>query len=228
MKVTAIILAAGNGSRMKSNIKKQYMMLNGKPVMVHAIKAFEKSSVDDIVVVSSPGEEAVCEKIIKDYSINKVKCVVAGGKERYDSVFNGLKQCLDSEYVLIHDGARPLIDIDTIERCISETVKEKACIVAVPVKDTIKIIGEDGKVDYTPQRDKVWSVQTPQAFETDIICEAYNKMMSDENKSGITDDAMVVEKYTTWKISIVEGEYTNIKVTTKDDILVAEKFFEKN
>ena len=224
--ITAIILAAGNGSRMNSNVKKQYMEIAGKPVIWHAINSFESSDVDEIILITGENEIEYCKKLVNDSGFKKVTGIVAGGKERYDSVYRGLCECSGAKYVLIHDGARPLIETDTINECIRQVKIKKAVVVAVPVKDTIKIVGDNGNVVDTPKRDKLWSIQTPQAFEFDLIKQSYKKMYED-NAEGITDDSMVVEKYSDRQVYITEGKHTNIKITTSEDISVAELFLKK-
>lgn len=232
-KVKAIILAAGTGKRMNSSVKKQYMDLLGEPVICHTIRAFDRSDVEEIVLVVGKDDVESIKELIKDRDYSKKVSVVAGGRERYDSVYEGLKCCEDSGYVLVHDGARPIIAIDTINRCIEEVREKKACIVAVRMKDTVKMVSEDGSVESTPDRNVLWSVQTPQAFEYNLLKNAYDKMyrakdgVDCEKGINITDDAMVIEVFGNEKIWVVEGEYTNIKITTPDDILSAENFLKK-
>lgn len=218
-KISAIVLAAGNGSRMKSETKKQFMEIEGKPIVCYSLEAFEKSMVDQIILVTNQDALNYCKKEIVDrYDYSKVTDVVAGGSERYESVYNGLKK-VTGEIVLIHDGARPLVNDFIIEKSIKGAKEYQCCVVGVPVKDTIKVVGESKVIEETPDRSKLWSTQTPQAFQTSIVKEAYEKMMSD-SQEGITDDAMVVEKYSEHQVYFVEGEYSNIKVTTPEDISV--------
>lgn len=223
MKVTAIILAAGNGSRMKSNIKKQYILLAGKPILWHTINAFENSAVDDIVLVTGKDDIELCEEIVQASHFKKVSKIVTGGDERYESVYNGLKCVIDTDIVLIHDGARPFVTEEIISRNIIAAQSDGACVTGVSVKDTIKIADEDNNVHHTPDRNTVWSVQTPQSFVYDLIKNAYDKMF-DTGVFDVTDDAMVVEKYTDHKVRIIQGDYSNIKITTPDDLIVGENF----
>ena len=198
---TAIVLAAGSGSRMKSNVKKQFMDMLGKPLIYYALKQFEESMVDEIILVT--GEDAISyckEEIVDAYGFSKVKKIVAGGKERYHSVYNGLKE-VKGHYVLIHDGARAFIDQDIIERAMSGVKEYKACVIGMPVKDTIKVIDEEGYAAATPDRSTLWQVQTPQCFVTEEIIAAYDKMM-ETSRAGITDDAMVMEQYGARKIKL--------------------------
>ncbi len=227
MKFTAIVLSGGKGTRMNSDIHKQYLLLNQKPVLVYALEAFEKSPVDDVILVTGEGEEEYCRKEIVDaYGLKKVTRIVAGGKERYHSVFHGLLAVTDSDYVLIHDGARPFVTIEIIARAMEMVQKKQACVVGMPVKDTIKIADKAHVVKKTPNRSNVWMVQTPQAFSYPLIYRAYSQMMLQED-DAITDDAMVVEKMCKVPVTLVEGDYKNIKITTPEDLLIAEAFLKK-
>lgn len=225
---TAIILAGGRGSRMQSDIPKQYIQLGGRPLLFYTIDAFEKcSDIDDIILVASDEYMEYCRfEIVEKYNLKKVSSIVVGGKERYDSVFQGLKQVHDRNIgnVLIHDGARACVNEDVIKRCIDGAGQYQACIAAVPVKDTIKVADAEGIASHTPDRKMLWQIQTPQAFQTALIYEAYKKMYADVQKGNITDDAMVVEKYTDADVKLVMGDYHNIKVTTPEDLDIAKLF----
>ena len=229
-KITAIVLAAGSGSRMKSKTKKQFMEIKGKPVIWYSLFEFEKSRVDEIILVTGKEDIDYCKKeIVEKYNLKKIKNVVAGGSERYESVYNGLKE-VTGNIVLIHDGARPLINNEIIERSIEGTIKSDACVVGVPVKDTIKRANKVGYIIDTPNRSELWITQTPQSFKTDLVKMAYKKMKEELEKGNtnlnITDDAMVVEEFTTNQVRFVQGDYKNIKVTTPEDIDIAELFIE--
>lgn len=229
-KITAIVLAAGSGSRMKSKTKKQFMEIKGKPVIWYSLFEFEKSRVDEIILVTGKEDIDYCKKeIVEKYNLKKIKNVVAGGSERYESVYNGLKE-VTGNIVLIHDGARPLINNVIIERSIEGTIKSDACVVGVPVKDTIKRANKEGYIIDTPNRSELWITQTPQSFKTDLVKMAYKKMKEELEKGNtnlnITDDAMVVEEFTTNQVRFVQGDYKNIKVTTPEDIDIAELFIE--
>ena len=229
-KITAIVLAAGSGSRMKSKTKKQFMEIKGKPVIWYSLFEFEKSRVDEIILVTGKEDIDYCKKeIVEKYNLKKIKNVVAGGSERYESVYNGLKD-VTGNIVLIHDGARPLINNEIIERSIEGTIKSDACVVGVPVKDTIKRANKEGYIIDTPNRSELWITQTPQSFKTDLVKMAYKKMKEELEKGNttlnITDDAMVVEEFTTNQVRFVQGDYKNIKVTTPEDIDIAELFIE--
>ena len=233
MKVGAVCLAAGQGKRMESKIQKQYLLLEDKPVLFYSLKAFQESKIDEVVLVVAKGEEEYCKKeIIEKYSFTKVKKIVVGGKERYHSVYQGLMQMEGADYVLIHDGARPFLTEEIIERCITGAVNYHACVAAMPVKDTIKLADDKGFIDSTPERSKVWQIQTPQSFYFPYIKSAYDKLMEaeekEENSVPITDDAMVIETFMDLKVRLVHGSYENIKITTPEDLVIAKAFLKKS
>lgn len=225
---TAIVLAAGQGKRMNTKVHKQYLMLEGKPILYYPLHAMEESFINDIVLVVGQGEEEYCRaEIIEKYGFTKVRAIVEGGKERYHSVANGL-QVIDwkCDYVFIHDGARPFVNQLILERAYDSVVINKACIVGMPVKDTVKIADDTGCVESTPPRAKVWQVQTPQVFEKGLIRSAYQQLIEKEQNLlqqgvAITDDAMVVEYFTQIPVKFVEGSYQNIKITTPEDLMIA-------
>ncbi len=228
-KTSAVVLAAGNGSRMHSKVKKQYMEVNGKPLIFYALQKFQESFIEEIVLVVSKGDIEYCQKeIVEKYNFSKVKKIVEGGKERYDSVRNGLHALSsDTRYVMIHDGARPFITEDILERALNGARENKACVVGMPVKDTIKIIDENKFAIETPNRSLLWLVQTPQTFEYKLILDLYDQLeeKSEELKKkgiNITDDAMVVETLSDVRVKLIEGSYNNIKITTPEDIRTAE------
>ena len=233
----AIILAGGKGSRMKSDIPKQFLKLNDIPMICYSIETFEANdNIDRIVVVTSADYIGYMEKIIRSQGYKKIIAVVEGGRERYDSVYSGLN-CIrekvneaqqgrqkDKNYVFIHDGARPCVTDSIVNACMHDVKIYNACVAAVPVKDTIKVVDAEGIAVNTPDRSTLWQIQTPQVFESELILEAYDKLYCDIDKKGITDDAMVVEKYMNTKVKMTLSEYTNIKATTPEDILVTEVF----
>lgn len=230
---TAIILAAGQGKRMNSDVHKQYLLINDRPILYYSLKAFENSFIDNIVLVVGKGEQEYCKKeIVEKYGIQKISAIVEGGKERYHSVAYGLRAInWNCDYVFIHDGARPFVDNEILNRVYHEVIISKACVVGMPVKDTIKIADSDECVDSTPDRNRVWQVQTPQVFDKRIILESYEKLLSEEsdlisNGVSITDDAMVLEYYTDCKIKLVMGSYQNIKITTPEDLEIAKVFMD--
>lgn len=225
-KTTAIVLAAGKGKRMQSDIPKQYLKINDKPILYYTLKQFEESRViDEIIVVTGKGEEDYCrEEIINKYGFKKVTNIVTGGKERYHSVYCGLQKIQqETEYVFIHDGARPFVTEEILERAKECVETYKACVVGMPVKDTIKIVNEEQQVENTPDRSRVWMVHTPQVFERKLIQTAYEKIMQQEDDS-VTDDAMVVEKMMGYPIQLIEGSYQNIKITTPEDLEIAKLY----
>ncbi len=234
MKTVAVVLAAGSGSRMKTDVKKQYMEIGGKPLVYYSLKAFEESIIDDIVLVVSRGDvDYVKNEIVKKYGFDKVTAVVEGGLARYHSVRLGLQAAdPNCDYAFIHDGARPFIDRDIIMRSFQAVKEYKACVVGMPAKDTIKISDEKGFAASTPDRNLMWTVQTPQVFSYKMILELYQRLDREEGDLmakgiNITDDAMVVEYYTDTKVKLVEGSYDNIKITTPEDIAVAEAIIDR-
>lgn len=225
-KCTAIVLAAGQGKRMQSKIQKQFLEIQGRPVLYYSLQCFQESPlIRDIILVT--GEEMISyckEEIVDKYGFSKVSEITAGGKERYDSVYAGLLACEeDTDYVFIHDGARPFITAEIIERGLASVMETGACVVAMPVKDTIKLSDADGFVRETPDRSYVWNVQTPQIFSYSLIRKAHESIRK-RDMGNITDDAMVVEQETGVKVRLSEGSYQNIKITTPEDLAVAEAF----
>ena len=226
MKSIAIILAAGSGKRFNAEKKKQFVELFNKPLLYYSLKAFSESNTDDIIVVTSKDDiDFVREDIVKKYGFTKVTSIVEGGAERYDSVYNGLKVC--SGYIcLIHDSARAMISVELINRCIEETLKYRAVVPAVTPKDTIRVRNAEFGGE-TIDRNTLCIIQTPQCFDIALIKSAFEKLYKTDYKNlGITDDAMVVEKFTDTKVRLIEGDYKNIKVTTPEDIVIAKAFLD--
>lgn len=203
---TAIVLSAGQGKRMGAGIQKQYIQLQGKPIVYYALETFQKSEIiDEIIMVVGEGQEEFCRQdIVEQYGLNKVSKIVEGGAERYHSVRNGLQEIEHDGYVFIHDGARPFVTEEIIERVYDAVCEYDACVVGMPVKDTIKIVDEEGYTKETPNRRFVWQVQTPQVFDCALVKEAYAKLMQSDN-TQITDDTMVVETMLGKKSKLVEG-----------------------
>lgn len=232
MKTIAIVLAAGQGKRMNSKKAKQYLLLQDKPILYYSLKAFQESRIDHIILVTGAADrDYVRQEIVEKYGFTKVSSIVEGGKERYHSVYNGLqaaKQCTSGEsYVFIHDGARPFVTEDMIEQAYACVKEERACVIGMPVKDTIKIADEAGYAANTPKRSLVWMIQTPQVFALSLITGAYEELIAGEEQLlqdgvQITDDACVVELFTDCRVKLVEGSYENIKITTPEDLKVAE------
>ncbi len=230
---TAIVLAAGAGKRMQSAVAKQYMLLKEKPILWYALDAFEKSNIiHKVILVVGAGEISYCRKeIVEKYAFSKVAEVIEGGAERYLSVWEGLKTLKPQEgnFVFIHDGARPFINEKIIEDAYKAVKQYGACVVGTPVKDTIKVVDEEEFAVQTPNRKTLWAVQTPQVFEEKLIYDAYKNLVKNLDslkKQGveITDDAMVVETMSGQKVKLVKGTYENIKITTPEDILIAQSF----
>lgn len=221
---TAIVLAAGQGKRMRTKVHKQYLLLQGRPVLYYALKAFQDSDlIDEIYLVTGHGEEVYCEEnIVKPYGFTKVTRILEGGAERYHSVWNALKH-VGEGYVFIHDGARPFISQEIVTRAYKSVLDHDACVVGMPVKDTIKIADDMENVAETPERSKVWLVQTPQVFDTALVKEAYRRLM-EQKETAVTDDAMVVETFMKHPVKLVRGSYENIKITTPEDLKIGEVF----
>ena len=224
-KCTAIVLAAGQGKRMHSKVQKQFLEIGQKPIVYYSLHCFQESPrIQEIILVTSKEMIPYCEKeIVEKYGFGKVTRIVEGGKERYDSVYAGLKACKDTDFVFIHDGARPFITVEMVERGYQAVVKTGACVLGMPSKDTVKLADEEGYIKETPDRKIVWNIQTPQIFSYDLIRGAYESIRK-KDMTGVTDDAMVVEQETGTKILLVEGSYQNIKITTPEDLAIAEAF----
>lgn len=222
---TAIVLAAGQGKRMHSKIQKQFLEIGGKPILYYSMECFQKSPlIQDIILVTGEDMISYCQsEIVEKYGFTKVCKVTAGGKERYDSVYAGLLCCQDTDYVYIHDGARPFVTEEMIQRGYEAVKRTNACVMGMPSKDTVKLADPSGYIKETPDRKIVWNIQTPQIFSYDLIRGAYESIRK-KDMSNVTDDAMVVEQETGTKILLVEGSYQNIKITTPEDLAVAEAF----
>jgi len=220
-RVGAIIVAAGRGRRM-GGVDKVFALLGGKPVLARVIDAFQGcDSIDQIVVVVSRENLEKCRQLVAEPGWSKVIEVCAGGRRRQDSVAAGLSRLSQCQWVVIHDGARPLLTVDLIERGLEAARETGAAVAAVPVTDTIKVAGDDRLVQQTLPRRNLWAVQTPQVFRFDIIAEAY-RQAEDE----ATDDASLVEQLG-YKVKLYMGSYDNIKVTTPDDLALAETLWQK-
>lgn len=232
--VTAIVLAAGVGSRMKSEKAKQFLEVAGHEVLYYSLRTFdEHPEVDAIVLVTKEEFAEHCRKeLVERYQFAKVHNICIGGKERYDSVYQGLSaiETEENDIVLIHDGARPFVTAGMISASIACARECGACTVGVPAKDTIKIVDEDRYGTETPERKFVYQIQTPQTFQVPLLRRAY-EMMYEAKRNGdnrnITDDTMLVEQYTGTRCKVVEGAYENIKITTPEDMAIAEIFVEK-
>lgn len=225
--ISVVIVAAGLGRRMKSNINKQYLLLKEKPIVAHTIEKFENNKyVDEIILVTKDDEKEYCRiNVVEKYNYKKIKTIVSGGSQRQDSVYNGLKLCNDkTRVVLIHDGVRPFIKTEEINEIIKETLRSDACVIGVKVKDTIKIINDKNEIIDTPNRENLWAVHTPQGFSYRLILEAHKKSQS----QGwiVTDDSMLVERLGR-KVTMIEGSYENIKITSPEDLYIAESILDR-
>ena len=221
-KVGAVIVAAGESQRM-GGIDKVFVLLGGKSLLARTTHAFQECRlIDQIVVVVSGGKEEQCRRLVPAEEWSKVSDVCAGGRRRQDSVAAGLKRLDQCHWVVIHDGARPLVTVDLIERGLEAAKETGAAVAAVPVTDTIKVAGDDRIVRETPPRQNLWAVQTPQVFRINIITEAYQRANGEA-----TDDATLAE-HLGYKVKLYTGSYDNIKVTTPDDLILAEALWQKH
>lgn len=226
-KVIAVIPAAGQGSRMGSAVKKQYLRLVDKPVLRHTLDVIEQCSViDGIILVVSPGEEAICQDMINQgHALSKIMAVVPGGNHRQTSVYYGL--CAlpeDTELALIHDGARPLVRPQEITSVIEVARDMGAAALAVQVKDTIKVVNQENIIVATPQRETLWAVQTPQVFRYPLIMQAHRQAL--DRGYYATDDCALVEALGV-PVKLVPGSYENLKITTPEDLVLAEAFLKR-
>lgn len=229
---TAIILAGGSGKRMKSEMAKQFILLHGRPMVYYSLKAFAESPVDSIVLVTSEQDLDYCQKeIIEKYNIPKVYGIVSGGKERYHSSVNGvLASPACSDYLLIHDSARPCITNEIIINCMEQVIKVGNGTTGVRAVDTICQTNDKNQIIKIPNRNSLWSIQTPQCFVYRDIKKAQENLMekepmlSKEEKKSITDDVAVIQKFLGREVFIFEGSYENMKVTNPADISKAEGY----
>ena len=218
--VSAIILAGGKGKRMGKDISKQFILVKDKPIIYYTIKMFSDCKlIDEIILVLPKDEIENCKKeVLEKYSL-KVDKIIEGGKERQDSVYNGLKALKNSDIVLIHDGARPFVSEKIILEGIENAKKYGAAAPGVMPKDTIKVKDELSFSKETLKRESLIAIQTPQVFKKDIIVKCHERVR--EDNISVTDDTMVVEKYG-YKVYLYDGDYTNIKVTTPEDLILCE------
>ncbi|MEQ2678934.1 2-C-methyl-D-erythritol 4-phosphate cytidylyltransferase [Enterocloster citroniae] len=239
---TAVVLAAGKGARMGTQTAKQYLEIGGKPVVVHALEAFQASPlIDEIILMTDAQHVGYCSReMIPAYELSKVSTVGAGGNERYESVWKALCTVMDRDekedevlwadrkngYVFIHDGARPFVTTDIIARAYEDVCRWDACVVGMPVKDTIKRVDEKGFVVDSPNRSLIWQAQTPQVFSVPLITKAFERQLR-EDCTHVTDDAMVVEAQMGVRVHMTNGSYENIKITTPEDLLIAEAILKK-
>lgn len=223
MFVSVIIAAAGNSTRYGTGNSKQFLLLEGVPVLIKSVQAFEQiDEVKEIIITARKQDFDVIEGLLQQYNIKKVKSVVEGGATRQDSIAAAVKKVSEeTEIIAVHDGARPLVSKETIIGVIEKAVEKGAAACAVPVKDTIKIIDSSGKIVTTPDRASLRAVQTPQVFDFALYKEAIDKAVSESKQ--YTDDCQLIESMG-HPVYLTDGDYENIKITTPDDLLVAEKF----
>lgn len=224
--VAAVIVAAGTGSRFGGPVNKPYLSLNGRPVLVWVLDVFENLGfIQEIVVVVRPEELERCQALVSKYCFQKVKRIAPGGIRRQDSVYRGLQNLSEkAELVAVHDGARPLLTPALLERTVMGAQNYGAAVAAVPLKDTVKISDQEDFVQSTPDRSRLWAVQTPQVFRRQILQTAYSKAL----KKGLnaTDDAFLVEQ-AGFKVKLITGDYDNLKITTPEDMLIAEEILKR-
>ncbi|MFH0348703.1 2-C-methyl-D-erythritol 4-phosphate cytidylyltransferase [Bacillus vallismortis] len=220
MSYDVVILAAGQGKRMKAGRNKLFIELKGDPVIIHTLKVFDSHRpCEKIILVINEREREDFQQLLTNYRFQTVIELVAGGDERQHSVYKGLKTVKQEKIVLVHDGARPFIKHEQIDELVDEAEQAGAAILAVPVKDTIKRV-QDLQVSETIERSSLWAVQTPQAFRLSLLMKAHAEA---EHKGFLgTDDASLVEEMEGVSVRVVEGRYTNIKLTTPDDLTSAE------
>lgn len=221
IKNAAVIVAAGSGTRMGTDIPKQFLNVLGKPVISYTLNQFNSNvNIDEIVIVTKEEYISFCQNLVKDMEFAKVTSIVTGGATRQQSVFNGINAVSDDvKNVFIHDGARPMISDQTITKCALALESNSSCAVGVPMKDTIKYSDNGKFIDRTVDRSRLWQIQTPQCFDKNLVIK-YHKMAFEEGFEA-TDDCMLFEHYGE-KIALVEGEYENIKITSPQDIFVME------
>lgn len=231
--VYAVVLAAGRGSRMGTEKKKQFLSLLGKPVCAYSIMAMaEHPLVDSVIVVTGEEDTAEIKEIIADLGLKRDIAVVTGGRERYHSVYQGLSALQEkasfSSIVLIQDAARPMLTEKLITDSIEGVAAYGAVVAGMPVKDTIKILDDENYTVSTPDRATLWLMQTPQSFAFGLIYAAYCALIRAEEtgtlKSAVTDDAQVLECFTDHRVRVIRGSYENIKITTPEDMFIAEHY----
>ncbi|MEB3103643.1 2-C-methyl-D-erythritol 4-phosphate cytidylyltransferase [Ferviditalea candida] len=217
-KLGVIIVAAGKGKRMGSSESKQFLPLGDKPILVHTLEVFQQmDEVDAMALVVSEEQRIRCSGYLERYGLHKVKAIAAGGKERQESVYRGIRalEAMGMEWVLVHDGVRPLVRPEKIRACWQQARDKGAAVLAVPVFDTIKVVDASGQIVSTPDRKSLWAMQTPQAFRLSDLKRAHERAM-EEGYEG-TDDAALAERIN-MPVFVVEGDYDNIKITTPEDL----------
>lgn len=223
---TAVIVAAGKGKRMGTDISKQFLPLCGKEILAHTVEKFEKAeNIRDIVLVTGQDSLQDVQDMTQEYGWKKIVSIVSGGRERQDSVWNGLQAVpADGKIVLIHDGVRPFVTEDILNLSIETALEMGGCVAGVPAKDTIKVCNSENIAVATPDRSTLWQIQTPQTFRKDLIVKAYEKAAEDGFIG--TDDASLAE-HSGYPVKIIMGSYRNIKITTREDLLIGEAFLKE-
>lgn len=222
--ISAVIVSAGNSTRM-GGINKQFLELDGAPVIINTVTAFQKSDlVDEIVIVTRERDIEEVAKLVEKYEFSKVLNIVAGGKTRQLSVYEGVISTSNiADLVVIHDGARPLVTVKVIEETIKAAAEFGAAATGVKVKDTVKVVDENDNIIDTPDRAYMRFIQTPQVFEKKLYLDAVNTV---KNSQDFTDDCMLIEAYGK-TVKFVDGDYENIKITTPEDIDLAESYIKR-
>lgn len=223
---TAVIVAAGKGKRMGTEISKQFLPLGGKEILAHTVQKFEKAkNIRDIILVTGADSLQDVQEMAQEYGWEKIVSIVAGGKERQDSVWNGLQQvAADTEIILIHDGVRPFVTEDILNISIETALEMGGCVAGVPAKDTIKVCDGENIAIATPDRNALWQIQTPQTFQKERIVKAYEQAKEDGFVG--TDDASFAE-HCGYPVKVIMGSYRNIKITTKEDLIIGEAFLKE-
>jgi 2-C-methyl-D-erythritol 4-phosphate cytidylyltransferase len=222
-----VVVAAGKGLRMGTTESKQYLHLDHTPILVHTLEIFQSiAEVSSIVLVIGEGDESRCRQYVEQYKLTKVSGILSGGSERQSSVYQGIRALpADTVWVLVHDGVRPFVTKQHVLACWQQAVKAGAAVLAVPVKDTVKVVDTAGYIESTPNRRSLWAIQTPQAFRLVDLLHAHEQAEADQFIG--TDDAMLLERLGS-KVAVVEGSYTNIKITTPEDLSWAEFIIQHN
>ena len=223
---TAVIVAAGKGKRMGTEISKQFLPLGGKEILAQTVQKFEKAkNIRDIILVTGADSLQDVQEMAQEYGWEKIVSIVAGGKERQDSVWNGLQQvAADTEIILIHDGVRPFVTEDILNISIETALEMGGCVAGVPAKDTIKVCDGENIAIATPDRNALWQIQTPQTFRKERIVKAYEQAKEDGFVG--TDDASFAE-HCGYPVKVIMGSYRNIKITTKEDLIIGEAFLKE-
>lgn len=225
-KIGAVIVAGGTGTRMGGPTSKQYLDIGMKPVLIHTLQLFRSlPEIGSIVLTVKPGDEQHCIDLLQKHGLDDIDAVVPGGKERQDSVFAGLQAMPgEVEWVMVHDAVRPFVAAEHVRACMDKARQTGAAVLAVRVKDTIKVVDDSGRIESTPDRKSLWAIQTPQAFRLSSLLAAHKEAI-DGGFLG-TDDAMLMER-SGHKVYVVEGSYQNIKLTTPDDLSWADWYLEQ-